>query len=196
LPTCSAALRRSSWPSAWRIEVNATSRPLSFSASRISTCRSARGAAACRISSIVCALPPRRGRVAADLRDFAGLPCRSPPRRARARVLRPIPARRPRWAVTAPALTGAPDASSRTASIAAAYPAANASRRTSSICCCNSLTAVLAISRIPPWTRENITIFAAVVIAGTGRLWSLAKGKVSYDPLCRSADLLDHSRWH
>src|SRR5262249_38251302 len=54
-----------------------------------------------------------------------------------------------RRALAGPASVAGRDAKSRMACIAAAYPAAKASRRTSSICCCNSLTAVLAISRAP-----------------------------------------------
>ncbi len=58
--------------------VKAIATPLSCSALRISAGRTARGAAACRISSIMRALVPRRGRLATEVSFAAAFGRRKP----------------------------------------------------------------------------------------------------------------------
>src|SRR5437763_1943828 len=118
---------------------------------------------------------PAQARIAQGARSFRP-PGERPPRRAvlAGRVWRwvdgcaaAVAARRARPRRRAGALgASAPaagfDANSRIACMAAAYPAAKASRRTASICCCNWVRAVCAIAHYPPYKSRSLTTFATL----------------------------------
>src|SRR5712691_8342000 len=131
-PSCSTALRASNCPSAWRIDVKANDTPLSrCRAARISAGRTACGARARSASSTNLAFDPRSKRFAVGLLSArARRACAS--RGAgcgwRGGRLRRVGA----VGVGRFSAGAGRDAISWTARMAAAYPAANASRRMSS----------------------------------------------------------------